>query len=707
MNLDDPIQQLKSVGPKNVARLGRLGIKTIRHLLWHLPIRYEDYSVVTPMAHIEAGQKVTVQGEVVKISSRYIFPRRMTVVNAIVEDDSGAVRAVWFNQPYIANTLAEGSKVSLAGKATLDAKGVYLSSPTYEKISETYTGNLTHTGRLVPIYPETEGVTSKYLRFLIQPLIDGLKLPDPLPGSIRKELNLPSLTEAIKTIHFPTETRETELAKERLAFDELLLFQLKALLERRKYNQLKSTPIAFDQGYIKTLLTKFPFELTKDQKVAAWEILKDLERSYPMNRLLEGDVGSGKTAVALVAAAQVAQKKVQTALLAPTEVLAVQHFKTLNQLIGTIPLTIGVLTSTVAHINKETLSKMDFKKRTLAGEIDIIIGTQAILQKDVCFNHLGLVIIDEQHRFGIDQRATLAKGGRSQFDSVPHLLSMTATPIPRTLALTIFGDLDISIIKEKPKDRKKIITEIVSPSQRSRAHQFIRQEIGRGRQVFVICPRIENQTEFKMKPGKVGSQMKLAWADVKAVQEEYRKLKEEVFPDLRIAMLHGKMKPKEKQQVMREFKDGWHDILVATSVVEVGVDVPNASIMVIEGAERFGLAQLHQFRGRVGRAEHQSHCLLFPTSGDAHHNQRLKALVLSDDGFSLAEKDMALRGPGEFFGIKQSGMPDLAMAALANIELIKKARFQARLILKSDSRLEQYPLLRQHLERFQALRHFE
>ncbi|MBX4211660.1 MAG: ATP-dependent DNA helicase RecG, partial [Candidatus Yanofskybacteria bacterium] len=699
MNLDAPIEQLKSVGPKNLARLHRLGIKTIRHLLWHLPARYEDYSVVTPVEHIEVGQRVTVQGEVVKISSRRIFPRRMTVVNAIIQDDSGTVRAVWFNQPYIENTLAEGSRVSLAGKASLDAKGVYLSSPTYEKIQETYTGKLTHTGRLVPVYPETEGITSKYLRFLIQPLTTTLRVYDPLPDDIRQDLNLPSLTEALKNVHFPAQIKEADQAKERLAFDELLLFQLKALLERRKYNQLKSVPVLFDQAYIKSILTQLPFELTRDQKVAAWEIFKDLEKSYPMNRLLEGDVGSGKTVVAMLAAAQLAQKKLQSALLAPTEVLASQHFDTISRFVEHLPLNVGVLTSTTAQINGESLSKPLFKRRVAAGQVDIIIGTHALLQKDVRFKQLGLVIIDEQHRFGIEQRAALAKGSASGHGLVPHLLSMTATPIPRTLALTIFGDLDISIIKEKPKNRKKIITRLVTPAKRKEAYEFIREQVGQGRQVFVICPRIENPSEPQVKKG-ANAQMKMVWAEVKAVQEEYERLRQHVFPDLRIAMLHGKMKSKEKQQIMHEFKEGWHNILVATSVIEVGVDVPNASLMVIEGAERFGLAQLHQFRGRVGRAEYQSYCFLLPTNAEAHNNQRLKALVTSDDGFLLAEKDMSLRGPGEFFGIKQSGMPDLAMAALADVELIKKARFQARSILKIDPRLERYPLLKQQLEQF-------
>ena len=708
IDLSLSIEQLKSVGPRNLPRFKKLGIKTVKDLLWHFPIRYEDFSRVISISEIEPGQKVNIQGEVLKMSNHMIFPRRMSITNALVGDETGAVKVVWFNQPFIANSLREGTLVSLAGKANLDKHGLYLSSPAYEKIQdiEFKKYDLTHTGGLIPVYPETEGVTSKYLRFLIKPILKELEIPDPLPEETVKKHSLTSLSEALNKIHYPISSAEAETAKERLAFDDLLLFQLKALLERRKLNQLKSVRVKFDQELIQSFISRLPFELTKDQKVAAWEILKDLEKTYPMNRLMEGDVGSGKTVVALMGAVQVAKSGYQSAFFSPTQIFANQHFRTMTELLGNNFLNIGLLTGSDAKLNGKTISKPELKDKISKGEVDIIIGTHAVIQKEVHFKNLAFVVIDEQHRFGVSQRAILAKNSESKL--VPHLLSMTATPIPRTLALTIYGDLDISIIKEKPKNRQKIITKVISPSQRKASYKFIRDEVNSGRQVFVICPRIELADPTKEIKGKNGqSKMNIMWAEVKAVEDEYKKLSEEVFPDLKVAMLHGKMKPKEKIEIMDSFKNKKYGILVSTSVVEVGVDIPNATIMMIENSERFGLAQLHQFRGRVGRGEHQSYCLLFSSTPDKNINQRLKALVECDDGFMLAEKDMSIRGPGEFFGVKQSGLPDLAMTSLANVELIKKARLEARFLLKEDSALTKYPLLKDKLEKFQRLTHFE
>ncbi|OGN27424.1 MAG: ATP-dependent DNA helicase RecG [Candidatus Yanofskybacteria bacterium RIFCSPLOWO2_01_FULL_49_17] len=723
MDLELPIEKLSHVGTRNLPRLKRLGISTVRDLLWHLPARYEDFSAMTAIADVQPDEKVHIQGEVVKIDTKRIFPRRMSVTTAIVKDDSGAIKAVWFNQPYIENALAEGTRVSLAGTAKLSKHGLQLSSPTYEKLRNgeygpvVPAGGLTHTEGLVPVYPETEGISSKYLRFLIKPILEQIKISDHLPDEVLDRNGLVNLEQAIHAVHYPKTPNEAEKAKERLAFDDLLLFQIKALLERRKMNQLKSVPIVFDKELVTDFISRLPFELTKDQKVAAWEILKDLEKSYPMNRLMEGDVGSGKTVVALIAAIQAAKtarpdggRGYQTVFMAPTEVLANQHMETIRGLISHTDIEVALLTAANAWTTYSLGKKADIKKRIASGQAKIIIGTHALIQKGVTFPKLALVVIDEQHRFGVKQRAHLVKNK----DIVPHLLSMTATPIPRTLALTIYGDLDISIIKERPVGRQKIITRIVSTKDRAEAYQFIRSEIKRGRQVFVICPRIET-SEAKVVDAALprrarqgtSAQMKLIWADVKAVEEEYKKLSELIFPDLKVAMLHGKMKPKEKQKAMSDFKSGKHDVLVSTSVIEVGVDMPNATVMMIENADRFGLAQLHQFRGRIGRGEHQSYCLLFATADTKTVNQRLKALVDSDDGFLLAEKDMAIRGPGEFFGTGQSGLPDLAMAALSNVELIKKARTEARILLKNDANLTNYPLLRERLDKFQKLTHFE
>lgn len=699
--LSTPIEKLRNVGPRNLSRLGKLGIKTIRDLLRHFPSRYDNYVDVTPISDIQVGQKVNIQGEVVKVSSRRLFPKRLSITSAVVRDLSGAINVVWFNQPYIAENMPEGTLVSLAGKVNQNRNGIYLSSPIYERVSA---GQLKHTSGLVPVYPETDGVTSKYLRFLIKPILQKIKIADPLPQEILDKYDYPNLDTALKDIHYPEEEKEALVAKERFAFEDLLMFQFKALLERRKINQLKSAPIKFDESLIKEFVKSLPFELTRDQKVSAFEILKDLEKPYPMNRLLEGDVGSGKTVVALVGALQTAKSGYQAVFLAPTEVLAQQHYKTIAGLVKDQDLHIGLLTASSSFLGNISLPKKELKKEIEHGTIKILIGTHAIIQKDVFFKNLALVIIDEQHRFGIKQRSALVKGN----ELVPHLLSMTATPIPRTLALTIYGDLDISIIKEKPKNRQRIITEIVSPEDRKKAYNFIREQVQLGRQAFVICPRIEiSDPKAEIKGASKQSKMNILWQEVKAVEEEYKKLSNDIFPDLKVAMLHGKLKPKDKTKIMEDFKDKKYDILVSTSVIEVGVDIPNATLMMIESSERFGLAQLHQFRGRVGRSEHQSYCLLFTSSVDKTENKRLKALEDSDNGFELAEKDMKIRGPGEFFGVKQSGMPDLAMASLANIELIKRARLEARTILKEDPNLKSYPGIKSRLEEFQKLTHFE
>lgn len=703
LDLSTPIDTLKSIGPKNAARLKKLGITTVRHLLWHLPARYEDFSQTVPIGELTVGTKATVQGEVVKVSLKRIFPRHMTIVDALIKDESGAVKAVWFNQPFIANAIPEGTLVSLAGKVNLDKRGLYLSSPTYERIYESH--SLRHTAGLIPVYPETAGITSKYLRFLIKPILESAVFEDPLPPSIRTQYDLVDLATALRSVHYPEQGEDVERAKKRLAFDDLLLFQLKALLERRTITQLTAGALPFEPDYIKKAIASLPFSLTGDQKIAAWEILSDLQKPYPMNRLLEGDVGSGKTVVALLGALQAAHHGIQSVFMAPTEVLAQQHYRTVQRLTEPFKIDVALLTGSQSLLNGHEIRRAALKQQIARGTPPIVIGTHAVIQKDMQFGKLGLVIVDEQHRFGIAQRSALV---RSTSNGVPHLLSMTATPIPRTLALTIFGDLDISLIQEKPKERKEIITKIVGEHERASAYQFIDEQIGAGRQVFVICPRVEIADAQQAVTTKAAqSKFNILWAEVKAVTAEYERLSKEIFPHRKVAMLHGKMKPKEKQAIMAEFARGWHDILVATSVIEVGVDVPNASIIMIEGADRFGLAQLHQFRGRVGRAEHQSYCFLLPTSLSQHESARLKAVVKSQNGFELAEHDMKLRGPGEFFGVKQSGMPDLTMAALADMDLIKKARTQARVLLKEDARLSRYPLLRQRLEEFRSLSHFE
>ncbi len=700
-DLKRPIHELPFVGARYAARLARLGITTVRQLLWHLPSRHEDYTAHTPIAEMAFGERVTVQGCIERITTRRIFPRRLMVTTAVIRDDTGTVNATWFNRPYIEQSLPPGTQVSLAGKVTRAKTGLTLSSPQFERLGNVRFSGLRHTQGLIPVYPETEGVSSKYLRMLIQPLVTTLMLPDPLPSAIREQHGLISLTEALRSAHYPKTRSDTDRARTRLAFDELLLFQLKALLARRAAIRQKSVSVPFDQAYIRSWVATLPFTLTKDQRIAAWEIIRDLAKPYPMNRLLEGDVGSGKTAVALLAALQTTQCGHQVVFMAPTEVLAAQHYQTARSLVHDV--STALITSSRAELDGVRMEKRSLKARIARGSVRLVIGTHAVIQKSVRFADLALVIVDEQHRFGIRQRSALLRGT----GTVPHLLSMTATPIPRTLALTIFGDLDISLLREKPADRQPIVTQVVSGADREVSYAFIRSEVRAGRQAFVICPRVElataePDTATRLRPLSQ-RRMDTLWAEVKAVRDEYKRLTEKVFPDLHIAMLHGRMKPQEKERIMRDFRSGAFDVLVATSVIEVGIDVPNATLMIIENAERFGLAQLHQFRGRIGRGEHRSYCFLFASAD----TERLQALMQSSDGFELAEKDLMLRGPGEFFGIKQSGMPDLAMAALADVVLIKKARLQARLLLKNDPTLARTPLLKDRLGEFKKLTHFE
>jgi len=693
--LDTPIGKLPRIHERYLKKFHKLGLVTVRDLLYHFPNRYDDFSKIIPIRDLKLNDTTTIQGEIVSIDNIRTFKRRINITEAIVKDETGVVKAIWFNQPFLVKNIKEGKKISLSGKYSLGAKGPYLSNPSYEMMT---LGKMpTHTAGLVPIYPETIGLGSRFLRYyikLILPLANQLK--EFLPWDVLRKEKLPSLTAALKNIHFPANLRLAEEAKKRFAFEELFLLQIFVLKQRKNLQKENAFKILFDKDLIKKFVNSLPFKLTDDQRKSAWEIFLDLAKSEPMNRLLEGDVGSGKTVVAAMAALEVAKAGFQVAFMAPTEILAQQHFKEINKLLSKFNLKIGLLTGTEKKFSQAT---------------DIVIGTHALIQKNVHFKNLALVIVDEQHRFGVEQRATLLHNSKT----IPHLLSMTATPIPRTLALTIYGDLDISLINEMPKGRQKIITKIVPPKQREQAYEFIRREIKKGRQCFVICPRIEPQVNSpSANNGEIDSR-KLLWAEVKAVKEEYEKLATKIFPDLKVAMIHGKMSAKEKQKVMEDFsaqgrsasggKDKKTDVLVSTSVIEVGIDVPNATVMMIEGADRFGLAQLHQFRGRVGRGEHQSYCFLFSTSGET--TARLRAIQKCENGFELAEKDLEIRGPGQFYGVKQSGLPDLAMNSLKDIQLIKSTREQAAELLSQDPELKYHPFLGDKLSQFKQIIHLE
>ncbi|MBI2644315.1 MAG: ATP-dependent DNA helicase RecG [Candidatus Wildermuthbacteria bacterium] len=709
MNFTTPLSAVPRIGPVFQKRLKKLGITTVRDLLFYFPRTYEDLSKITPIAEIKEGTFYCIAGEILEISEERTFKKRMHLTHAIVRDDTGTIKALWFNQPYLPQTLRKGERMYLAGRVVRDAKGIYLSNPIYEKFAEGEM-NLIHTGRIIPVYPETRGISSRWLRSIIRIILQGLteKIEDAIPEKITQEERFLPLQTALKQIHFPDTLENIEKAKKRFSFEELFFISLFVLTERKKIASVKAVPIPFDEQLMKKFTSSLPFQLTDAQKKAAWHILKDLEKPRPMNRLLQGDVGSGKTVVATMASLAVTKKGYQAVFMAPTEILAQQHFKTVGQLLAPFKITAGLLTGKADRFISPKLpndyieiSRKKLLEKALKGDIDILIGTHALIQKEVRFGKLALVIVDEQHRFGVKQRAQLLRHAQL----IPHLLSMTATPIPRTLALTIYGDLDLTLIDELPKGRKKIETRIISPQEREQAYQFIAKEVKQGHQVFVICPRIE-KSEIR-NPKSETPNKKNGWSETKAVKEEYEKLSKEIFPNLRIAMLHGKMAQKEKEEIMRKFKFGKIDILVSTSVVEVGVDIPNASVMMIEGADRFGLAQLHQFRGRVGRSDQQSHCFLFTESSSRTVAERLRALVRLESGFELAEKDLHMRGPGDFNGVKQWGIPDFAMQQLSNVALVEKAREAAKNILEKDIALHTYPLLKKRVEELREKLHLE
>lgn len=710
INLQTPLTQIRKLDKKKKEAFERLGLFTLQDLLFYFPKNYDDFSTISKISDIATGQSYTIKGKITSINNIRTPRKRINLTEAIITDDSGSAKAIWFNQPYLKNTFAPGTEVILNGKVEKKYNGLQITSPVYERFKE----NSLHAGRIVPQYPETYNITSKWIRFFINPLLKNVNLvKDFLPDNIKNSQNLIDLPEAIKQIHFPENNEKLNQAIRRLSFDELFLIQLDSQIKRQDWQQNKSKKFKFDQNLIKKFVKSLPFTLTNDQKRTSWDILRDLEKNKPMGRLLEGDVGSGKTVVAAIAALQVANLGSQVAIMAPTEILAKQHFESFQELYKDAGVKIGLLTRLDNIYDSNTnITRKDFLKLIKQGKIDIVIGTHALIQKEVKFKQLGLAVIDEQHRFGVNQRADLKKVNQSKF--TPHLLSMTATPIPRTLSLAIYGDLDISIIREKPKGRKEILTKIVAPENRQKAYDFINQKVQTGRQVFVICPRIESKKPSSLPPRQTNSAGKqkmkkenVLWDDVKAVKDEYKKLDKEVFPNLKIGLLHGKLKKQEKEKVMSDFAKNKINILVSTSVVEVGVDIPNATIMMIEDAEKFGLAQLHQFRGRVGRGEHQSFCFLFSESPNFPSLQRLSALTKTNDGFELAEMDLKLRGPGEVYGQRQSGLPDLKMASLTDYENIKKAKCEAEELLKTHPDLEKYPQLKHELAKFKNAVHLE
>ncbi len=875
LNLETPIAQVPNIGPVYQKKLQKLGIKTVQDLLYYFPAHYDDFSNIIPIKNVQAGFTACVQGKIVSIETTPTFKKYMPITEAFIEDETGTIKALWFNQPFLAQSLKEDDFVCLAGKATLSKQGLYLNNPVHEKINELEeNGSLTHTGRIIPVYSETRGVTSRWLRYIIKPLLKQFynNIPEVLPQEVVKKHKFLPVSQALWQAHFPDSFEAADAAKARFSFENLFLLQLSILKQRTALMQKRAIPCPMDAALMKQFTESLPFQLTDSQRQCAFTILKDLEKSVPMSRLLEGDVGSGKTVVATMAALSVIKNGYQVAFMAPTEILASQHFKGISKMLEKFDVKIGYLSGKESFIFKNgkvsEIKKKDLLLELQFGQIDLLIGTHALISKSVTFSKLALVVLDEQHRFGVNQRQALVRGStqidtrinadttetieqidkekllyekltykirgamfnvyntlgsghkeiiyqhalleelknqglkseaekiisltygnksigtykadviveesvlielkalpfvgdtekkqvwsylkgssykvaflvnfgpkltierivydavrhprssafiprKSAQEMIPHLLSMTATPIPRTLALTVYGDLDLSLIKEMPKNRKKIKTVIVDLRERQVAYDFIHKEAKAGKGIFVICPKIGAEDEKNSDPIS-GSFVPtnyqpelLGKLETKSVTQEYEKLSKEIFPDLRITMLHGKMKPKEKERIMLDFKKGEIDILVSTSVVEVGVDVPRATVMMIEGAERFGLAQLHQFRGRVGRSDMQSYCFLFTTDPSQQNRKRLKAMETCENGFELAQKDLEIRGPGQLYGAQQWGLPDVAMEGILNIFLVEKTRTEAKELLQKHPHLENHPLLQERLKQFTTKIHFE
>ena len=733
ISLNTPLEKIKGVSPGYLIKLKKLDINTLEDLIYHLPHRYNDFSTIIPVSQLKPNEIATVSGQIVDIKNIYTWHKKMVLTEALIKDQSGTIRCLWFNQPYLLKNFPKNTYLNLASKCLLGKKGIYLSNPACEKIDPNLKKGV-HTGRLVSVYPETKGLTSRWLRYIInklQPYIP--EINDFLPYEVIKSQKLMGLNQAIRQIHFPSSQEYADRAKKRLSFDKLFLIQLSALKQKNNWNKNSAIKIKFNESETKNFVQKLPFALTNAQRKSAWEIIQDLEKNTPMNRLLEGDVGSGKTVVAAIAILQLFLNKYQIALMAPTEILAQQHFQTIISLFKSYPINIALLTSNSIKIcqSEQTKSKTNqpaikilHPKKEIGqlieliadGDIDIIIGTHSLIQDKIKFKNLALVIIDEQHRFGVAQRATLQQKLTKIEDglpkTIPHLLSMTATPIPRTLALTIYGDLDISLLDEIPANRPPIITKVVNPTDRSKAYTFIRQQIQQGKQIFIICPRIEIETNNDSSPNYSLKTNHGFWPEentkeIKNVKEEYKNLSEKIFPNFKIGMLHGKLKALEKEKTLQAFKNKEIDILLSTSVVEVGIDIPNATVMVIEGAERFGLAQLHQLRGRVGRGNNQSYCFLFTEMPSHINSARLRAISKCKNGFELAEKDLAIRGPGDFYGVRQWGLTETVSAFLTDVKLIQAIRQETSWLIKTDPELKKYPLLQQKLRDFKTINHFE
>ena len=666
--LNAPLTVLPGVGAKHGETLKKLGLETLEDMLYFFPRRYDDYSQLKTINRLEYGEQVTVIGTVQNSNSRKVRNGKFTITEGIISDGTGNLRATWFNQPWMVKKLRPGIQVVLSGKTDQYLGRISMNNPEMEQIEQQ---NL-HTNRIVPVYPLTANITQRWLRRLMHKVVTywAPKIADPFPGTLLEEENLIQLCDAILQVHFPDTKENLQTARYRLAFEEILYLQLGMLEQKRTWRERSAQTFMVPQDWLDAFLTQLPFELTSAQQRAVSEVRADLASGHPMNRLLQGDVGSGKTVIAALVIGMVVREGSQSALMAPTSILAEQHYASMKNFLSgqngilkehEIRLMIGATSDT---------EKEEIRQGLSSGEIKLVIGTHALIEDPVIFSDLQLTIIDEQHRFGVQQRAALRAKGDN-----PHLVVMTATPIPRSLALTIYGDLDLLIMDEMPPGRQVVETHLLLPREQERAYSLIQNQVAEGNQAFIIYPLIGDDESTTL----------IVEEDTKAAVEEHQRLQREVFPELSLGLLHGRLKADEKEQVMSRFRSGEYQILVSTSVVEVGVDIPNATVMLVEGANRFGLAQLHQFRGRVGRGEAKSYCLLIPDSDDAVENERLSAMATTSDGFKLAEIDLDQRGPGDFLGTRQSGYTKrLQMASLTDLQLIEKAQIAAKKIHEQD-----------------------
>ena len=695
--LDAPVGRLKGIAKQNLSKLKRLGVEKVGDLVYLFPNRHNDFANIGKVSDLTPGRDQTVLVTVWEASESRQGPKRRST-EAVLGDETGNVRAIWFNNPYLAKTFRSGTNLVISGRVGVFRGNLVFESPEYELLQDQE--ELVHTGRLVPVYPMVSGLPQRTLRRAVKRALDiGIpQLVEFQPRDSRHRTGLMGLKNAVSQMHYPDTAEDWQAARRRLAFDELLMLQLAVLVRKRDWRKDEGIPLRVDSVPLDSFLRSLPFSLTAAQSSALKEILDDMGESRPMSRLLQGDVGSGKTVVAAAALFLAASSGHQAALMAPTEILAEQHFLSIPRLFPIVqsspaedhlvsvqveaevdPITIGLLIGSMRR-----KAKADMQRQLAEGQVDLVIGTHALVQQGVEIPKLALAIVDEQHRFGVMQRASLRGKGRR-----PHLLAMSATPIPRSLALTLYGDLDVSVIDEMPPGRQSIRTRWVEPEKRAAVYGFVRKEVEQRRQAFIVCPLVDESEAIQSR----------------AATEEYERLSRDVFPDLRLGLLHGRMALREKEHTMGLFQRGELDILVSTPVVEVGIDVPNATVMLVDGAERFGLSQLHQFRGRVGRGHHQSYCMLLADSPGHEARERLGIVERVQDGFELAEEDLRIRGPGDYLGTRQSGLPDLKVARITDHDILTLARREAMTILDSDPDLskKQNALLGERMRSLAAL----